>query len=463
MRARIAVTVGLVALGITAAAEASDPLAGLSVTKSCHELVQKRMLGDAVARLVLGQFHYAHDAGAARGVCGWSGASAFASYAACVQEAKKAGIAAPCLPLIVDATVVAGSYAEARRRAGADAWELTMAADPLRCGQEAGSRFYWLEYGFCDMKLFGPEQARGVILWNHGIAGTQVQHAAPPALALRLLQARGWDVLKLNRHNLSEGADSYRRAGERVVEEIKTQRARGYRKIVIAGQSFGGRVALEVGTTSSDLFATIAMAPGMETTIGNSRTQGPTDERLRLAKSERVAVVFPGRDELFGNPDRGKTAGPILAATGRPYLMLDERAGLSGHGGATGGNFALRYGHCLQEFLSAPVLQAGPFACLLGESIVLWAMVDAGGVGPSMVLAWVASGSNRGGGVYPATVEARQLSAVLQNKATLVVKPRDGRRLEITWTPATVESNFSQLARRVEPLVGELIRVDDTN
>ncbi|HZF07080.1 MAG TPA: hypothetical protein VE932_22280 [Patescibacteria group bacterium] len=506
MRARIAVTVGLVALGITAAAEASDPLAGLSVTKSCHELVQKRMLGDAVARLVLGQFHYAHDPAAARGVCGWSGSSAFASYATCVQEAKKAGIAAPCLPLIVDATVVAGSYAEARRRAGTDAWELTMAVDPLRCGQEAGSRFYWLEYGFCDMKLFGPEQARGVILWNHGIAGTQVQHAAPPALALRLLQARGWDVLKLNRHNLSEGADSYRRAEERVLEEIKTQRARGYRKIVIAGQSFGGRVALEVGTTSSDLFATIAMAPGMETTIGNSRTQGPTDERLRLAKSERVAVVFPGRDELFGNPDRGKTAGPILAATGRPYLMLDERAGLSGHGGATGGNFALRYGHCLQEFLSAPVLQAGPFACpsgdggwtvarellptlpsqvrvlagpeglspdlasvgglwygLLGESIVLWAMVDAGGVGPSMVLAWVASGSNRGGGVYPATVEARQLSAVLQNKATLVVKPRDGRRLEITWTPPAVESNFSQLARRLEPLVGELIRVDATN
>ncbi|PYP99347.1 MAG: hypothetical protein DMF83_30925, partial [Acidobacteria bacterium] len=46
--------------------------------------------------------------------------------------------------------------------------------------------------------------------------------------------------------------------------------------------------------------------------------------------------------------------------------MLDERAGLSGHGGATGGNFALRYGHCLQEFLSAPVLQAGPFACPSG-------------------------------------------------------------------------------------------------
>jgi len=34
----------------------------------------------------------------------------------------------------------------------------TMAADPLRCGQEAGGRFYWLEYGFCDMKIFGPDR-----------------------------------------------------------------------------------------------------------------------------------------------------------------------------------------------------------------------------------------------------------------------------------------------------------------
>src|SRR3989442_11879581 len=157
-----------------------------------------------------------------------------------------------------------------------------------------------------------------------GRAPPDANPARPPPRAPPRPGAGVWRGLSRTRHNLSEGADSYRRAEARVLEEIKTQRAWGYRKIVIAGQSFGGRVALEVGTTSSDLFATIAMAPGMETTIGNSRTQGPTDERLRLAKSERVAVVFPGRDELFGNPDRGKTAGPILAATGRPYLMLDE-------------------------------------------------------------------------------------------------------------------------------------------
>src|SRR3989442_10180942 len=85
---------GLVAMGISWAAEASAPLAGLSVAKSCHELVQKRMLGDAVARLVLGQFHYAHGPAAARGVCGWSGSSPFPRYAARVPEAEKARIPA---------------------------------------------------------------------------------------------------------------------------------------------------------------------------------------------------------------------------------------------------------------------------------------------------------------------------------------------------------------------------------
>lgn len=89
-----------------------------------------------------------------------------------------------------------------------------------------------------------------------------------------------------------------------MLEEIQAQRERGYRKIVVAGQSFGGRVALEVGTLASDLFATIAMAPGMETTVGNSRTQAPTDERLRRAKVERLVVVFPAQDELFGNIER---------------------------------------------------------------------------------------------------------------------------------------------------------------
>ncbi len=388
--------------------------------------------------------------------------------------------------------MVARSYAEARAQAGADAWELTMASDPLRCGQEPGSRLYWLEHGFCDMKAHGPEKARGIVIWNHGIMGTVVQHTAPPALALRLLQANGWDVLKINRHNLGEGADSYRRGEERTEEEIKAQRARGYRRVVLAGQSFGGRVALEVAA-SAELFASVAFAPGMEATVGNSRTQAPTDERLRRAKVERLAVIFPGNDELFGNVERGRTAAPILAARGRPYLLLDESAGLKGHGGGTGGNFALRYGRCLEDFLTAEAVTAGRFECaagggwavarsllpavppqvrvtagtdavpgglwygLLGESIVSFAVVDVGKPGLSVLYTWVTSGSSRGGGVYEATVNAGALNVALPNKSVLTITRRDARTLAATWTPAPAPSNFGITARRVEPLHGELV------
>jgi pimeloyl-ACP methyl ester carboxylesterase len=481
------VLVALLALWpVVNAAGASDPLEGLTISTTCREFMQKNMLGQAGAELVLGYLYYTQDA--AGSACGWSTSSPYLAFAHCVQSAKKRGIAAPCLAIVSSGVIVGRSYAEARRLTLDDAWELTMANDEMRCGQEPGDRFYWLEHGFCDMPRHGPERARGLVLWNHGIAGTMVQHQAPPALAIRLLQARGWDVIKLNRHNLGEDAGSYRRAEERVLEEIRAPRAKGYRKIVLAGQSFGGRVALELGTQTADVFATITMAPGMETTVGNSRSQAPTDHRLRLAKTERVAVVFPGQDDLFGHPERGKTAGPILAQRGRPYLMLDETAGLRGHGGGTGGNFAFRYGLCLEEFVSAESVPAGRFPCrpsdgrdvarellppvprylkvstqwygLLGETIVSWALVQTERPTPSILYTWATS-SSRGGGVYPATANGAEITAVLPNQSVLTVKPIDDRRLDATWTPrAGTTSNFSMHSRAAETLRGELLRLD---
>jgi len=261
---------------------------------------------------------------------------------------------------------------------------------------------------------------------------------------------------------------------------------------VLAGQSFGGRVTLEVGA-AAELFGALAFAPGMESTVGNSRTQAPTDERLRRVKAERVAVIFPGGDELFGSVERGRTAAPILAARGRPYLLLDETAGLKGHAGGTGGNFALRYGRCLEEFLTVETLSSARYQCaesggwavarallpavppqvritagtdalpgglwygLLGESIVSFAVVDIGKPGLSILYTWVSSGSTRGGGVYEASADAGAVKALMPNKAVLTVKRRDARTLAVTWTPPAAESNFGIVARRPEALQGELV------
>jgi pimeloyl-ACP methyl ester carboxylesterase len=484
-----------VAFVLLAAGTASaDVTATLKISKSCREFLHRKMLGDPAAQLVLGQFYVAQDAPTGPSACAWHASSPYGAFAACTRDAQKRNVAAPCLPFVKDGQVVARSYAEARTRAGTNAWELTMASDPWRCGQEPGSRPSWLEHGFCDVNVHGPEKARGVVIWNHGLLRSVVQYTAPPALAMRLLHANGWDVVKINRNNLGEGPDSYRRGEIRTEEEIKAQRARGYRRIVLAGQSFGGRVALELATIP-EVFASIAFAPGTETTVGNSRTQAPTDDRLRRATVERLAVVFPAGDELLGTVERGRTAGPVLAARGRPYLMLDETAPLTGHSGGTGGNFAFRYGRCLEQFISADTVAAGRVECapggwqvarallpsippdvriadgtgdvpgglwygLVGEHIIAFAVVEAGSARRSVLFAWVASASIRGGGVYDATMEGGVLTSVLPNKVVLTVKRRDARTLDVTWTPPPAETNFGIVARRADPLQGELIPVE---
>ena len=489
--------VALAVLVAPGSGSAASPFDELRIGKKALEFLHQQMQPGGDVRRQLGHFYYAANAETRKAAWAWSGSGAWPAYAACQRAATRADLDVPCLALVADGVVVARSYDEARSRAGDDAWERTMWNDPLRCGQEPGSRFYWLEHGYCDVNHHGSERALGVIIWNHGIAGTMVQHAAPPAMALRLAQARGWDVIKINRHHLGEDARSYERGEERTLQEVQAQRARGYRKIVVAGQSFGGRVALEIGTRAENVFALVAMAPGMETTVGNSRNQAPTDERLRRSKVERLAVVFPGGDALFGNVQRGRSAAPILTARGRPWLMFDETAGLAGHGGGAGGNFALRYGLCLAEFLSAAHVPEGRFECppasdwsvakqflpavppsvrvvsagdrvpapvarsagrwygVLGETIVSWALVEADGGELNAVYTW-ATANSRGGGVYAARVEGHGVRTTLPNQATLTVAPTAAGSLDMTLAPAIGPSNFSIYAGSNEPLRGEL-------
>jgi hypothetical protein len=100
---------------------------------------------------------------------------------------------------------------------------------------------------------------------------------------------------------------------------------------------------------------------------------------------------------------------------------------------------------------------------ILGESIVAFAVVDAGKPGLSVLYTWVASGASRGGGVYEATMERGALKVLLPNKSILAVERRGARALAATWTPAPAPSNFGITARRVDPLHGELVPTATTD
>jgi pimeloyl-ACP methyl ester carboxylesterase len=349
------------------------------------------------------------------------------------------------------------------------------APDNLTCDQAPGNRFFWVEWAFCDLDPIGPAKAQGIIIWNHGISDTSAQWRAPAPLVLRLLQSRGWDVVIIKRHNLAEaGADySLYRAVERTTEEIRRQRRSGYRKIVLAGQSFGGYVALEAAEQSPDVFAVIAMAPGVRASGAAGRLDPAVTERsLKRLKIERVAVVFPKDDGLFGYMVRGGRANKILSARARPYLLIDETSEITGHAGGTAGAFTLSYGACLNDFLSAPTLAPRRFVCervpessvirevllpnpravkflddpgtappglgylagrwyaAIDETLILFGLIE-GASPPRVWYRWATSRLE--GGSYDAAVSGNRIRFTLPNHTQAVVGPgREGP--ELTWT-----------------------------
>jgi len=343
------------------------------------------------------------------------------------------------------------------------------------CNQEPGNRFYWIERAFCDLEMVGPDRASGIIIWNHGISGTNPSWRAPAPPALRLLQARGWDVIMLKRHNLAETMPGgpLSRSVARTLQEAAAQRKAGYGKVVLAGQSFGGYVTLEAIDTSPDMFAAIALAPGVRSTSADARFDATAVEQsLQRARVGRLALVFPKDDTLFRNTTRGERAQLILARREFPYLMIDETSEISGHGGGVTGHFALRYGLCLAEFLAAPTLPSGRFTCPApGDDwqVVRELLMPAGGREPGFVAdpsslpgapAWLvgprwallgdtlvlvalvpdprgvrlAYRSTNGSGVFDVNIAGDSMHAVLTNKSTVTLAPDSGGT--ITWTSA---------------------------
>ena len=350
----------------------------------------------------------------------------------------------------------------------------------LACNQEPGSRFFWVERAFCDLEMAGPDRARGIVIWNHGISGTNPSWRDPAPPAFRLLQARGWDVVMLKRHHLAEtmpGGPLYRTV-ERTLQEVAAQRKVGYRKAVLAGQSFGGYVALEAIDTVPDIYAAIALAPGVRSSSADWRFDATAVEQiLQRGRVGRLAILFPKNDALFGNNARGERALPILARRDFPYLVVDETSDITGHGGGGTGRFALRYGLCLAEFLAEPALPAGRFICpapddgwpvarellmpvgaaasnltadpsalpagfapllgprwaLLGDALVLVAPVAGS---PGVRLLYRSTGG--GGGEFDARIAGGSLHATLANKSTVTMSPDGGGTITLTSSNGSV-------------------------
>lgn len=236
----------------------------------------------------------------------------------------------------------------------------------LACGQYPKGRGYWTEYAFCDIAVKGPAKARGLILWSHGVSGTAEQYNSAPPQIIRRLTA-GWDVIKINRNNLYEAGwvTSGTRHRDDLIERVKAARAEGYKAVIAAGQSYGGAIALEANAKAGGIDAVLAFAPGHGSDVngsGASKAYPNLDRYLLEAagaqKGGRVVVLVAENDEYHPNRrGSGNFIGPrlrqALAATGRPFVLLDEAMPIAGHGAAYTSQFDAWYGACLARFVLA--------------------------------------------------------------------------------------------------------------
>ena len=221
-----------------------------------------------------------------------------------------------------------------------------------------------------EQPLQGAEQAKGAVIWSHGKGpGEDGAKAANPEY-LALLRDAGWDVYRNNR--LGE-LDEYKEPRPNVVAQVRSKtdelaknvdklEAEGYRKIVLAGQSFGAWLSLTLADKRSDLYAVIAASPAAYGTRqrnpdhyeNNGRYLGDLIDDLEV---KRVMVTF-FRDDPYDPGGRGPAADATLARHHIPHLVIDQPEIPTGHGGANGLFFARRFGPCVVALVQAPQVPA---------------------------------------------------------------------------------------------------------
>lgn len=234
---------------------------------------------------------------------------------------------------------------------------------------------YKTEPAYDNYPLRGPDKAKGLIIWNHGLYGTMTQYTAPPPFIAMAMAARGWDVIKLDRNPTYE--NGWTNAGQRhiarLIEEAEAARKAGYARVILAGQSYGGAIALEAAR-AFPAYAVIAMAPSTGQEIRNNLiadtwTQAIVDEtyaEISDLKTQRAILVMPVDDEYLRGADRAPRARELLDAKNISYLMVDKQ--VHGHGGGYTKEF-IPYASCAMWLLDPTTTpKPGEFHCYQDEA-----------------------------------------------------------------------------------------------
>ncbi|TWA88154.1 hypothetical protein FBY14_109207 [Azospirillum brasilense] len=218
-----------------------------------------------------------------------------------------------------------------------------------------------LNPAYGDGALLGPTMARGAVVWSHGRSVDVEDSNAPTPLYMKTMRDAGWDVFRLDRMRVSDTLPNSSRALAGYADQLKD---RGYRKVVLTGQSFGAFLSLMAAGQSDRVDAVVGTAPAAFGNFADSYDSFRDNAAqlwpiLRGIHNARVMLFFFHGDD-FDPGGRGESARGILSSRGLEHIVVDQPALLTGHGAATTGMFVRRFGSCILRFAEAPPRRGDP-------------------------------------------------------------------------------------------------------
>lgn len=223
-----------------------------------------------------------------------------------------------------------------------------------------------LNYAFVpdDRYLWrGPQAARGVYVWAHGYGGTAAPdpRGAQPQPHVRAFNNAGYDIVRFDRE---PNADERQRAAGWLRDGLAELRRRGYRSVVVGGQSRGAWNALQMLGTPGLADAVVAISPAAHGQGSSTNLTAQYDD-LRAVLSDappgrtRVVVAQFAQDPFDGDAERRAALFRARAQAMGALLLIDRPDGLTGHYAGGTSEFGQRFGPCIARF----VLDGGPPSC----------------------------------------------------------------------------------------------------
>ena len=211
-----------------------------------------------------------------------------------------------------------------------------------------------LDPAFANEAPLGPIAAKGVVLWSHGRSVNSEDSLSPTPPYMATLRQAGWETMRFNR---MRDTDNLQDSARELTQRVEQLKQRGYRRIVLAGQSYGAFLSLMAADASDDVHAVIATAPAAygsfadfyESWRSNATQLYPLLETIRHARV--MLFYFHGDD--FDPGGRGERSKAILAAHNIDNLVVDQPPQLTTHWAASSKLFVTRFAGCIRDFIEA--------------------------------------------------------------------------------------------------------------